>query len=171
MKILFTIIAMVLVYATFAVSAETAKPTIRKDRSNLPITVKSNELSADNKGKIAVFSGKVIAKHGDVTIYSEKLTVNYGDKGGEIEKVVAENEVRIVQENRVGSANHAVYQSREGLITLTGNPKVIQGSDTISGKVITYYIDEDRSVVSGGADSRVEAVIHPPAKKNNAAPR
>jgi len=171
MKNLLKIFVVCLVPVSIAFAAEPSKSGLRKDRSNQPITVKSNDLAADNKGKIAIFTGKVVAKHGDITIYAEKLTVSYGDLKGEVEKVEAEIDVRIVQENRIGTAKHAIYQSREGLIILTGNPKVIQGSDTISGKIITYYIDEDRSVVSGGGDSRVEAVIHPPDKKNNVAPR
>lgn len=37
----------------------------------------------------------------------------------------------------------------------------------ISGKVITYFVNEERSVVTGGGDSRVEAVIHPTDKGKN----
>jgi lipopolysaccharide export system protein LptA len=171
MNNLFKICAVFLVSVSTAFAAEPAKSSLRKDRSNLPITVKSNDLAADNKGKIAVFTGKVVAKHGDITIFAEKLTVSYGDLKGEVEKVEAEIDVRIVQENRIGTAAHATYQSKEGLIVLTGKPKILQGTDSVSGKTITYYLDEDRSVVTGGGDSRVEAVIHPPDKKNNVPPR
>jgi lipopolysaccharide export system protein LptA len=31
----------------------------------------------------------------------------------------------------------------------------------VTGKVIVYYVNEQRSVVTGGATQRVEAVIHP----------
>ena len=59
----------------------------------------------------------------------------------------------------------------KGEITLTGgNPKVMQGTDTVSGKIITYLIDDDRSSVSGGGDSRVEAVINP-KQKNDGRPK
>ncbi len=163
MKNFLKILAVCLVSVSVAFAAEPAKSGLRKDRSNLPITVKSNDLAADNKGKIAIFTGKVVAKHGDITIYAEKLTISYGDLKGEVEKVEAEIDVRIVQENRIGTATHATYQSKEGLIVLTGNPKIIQGTDSVSGKIITYYLDEDRSSVSG----KVEATIHPPDKKNN----
>ena len=64
--------------------------------------------------------------------------------------------------------SQAVYDSRDGRIVLTGSPRVMQGADSISGKIITYYIDEDKSVVSGDGDSRVEAIINPPARKGNA---
>lgn len=163
---------MVLVFmllASVALAAPADKSS-RKDRSGLPITIKSNELTADNKGKTAVFTGKVVAKQGDISIFADKITVNYADKKGDVEKIEASGNVRIVQQNKTGTAAQAVYDSRDGRITLTGNPKVMQGGDSISGKTITYYVDDDKSVVSGGDDpkSRVEAVINPPSRKGNA---
>jgi lipopolysaccharide export system protein LptA len=137
-----------------------------KDRSTLPITVRSNELATNNRDKVAVFTGKVVAKQGDITIFSDRLTVYYGDNQEDIEKIEADGNVRIVQTNRIGLAAHAVYESKEGRITLTGNnPRVSQGADTVTGKIITYYVDEEKSTASGGGDSRVEAVIHPKGKK------
>lgn len=160
----------------FLVSQVLAAPTNKpdyKNRSGLPITIKSNELTADNKGKTAIFVGKVVAKQGDITIYADKVIVNYADKKGDVEKIEASGNVRIVQQNKIGTAATAVYDSRDGRITLTGNPKVMQGTDSISGKVITYYVDDDRSVVTGGDDpkSRVEATINPPTRKGNAGTR
>lgn len=156
----------------FSVSLVLAAPvenSARKDRSNLPITVKSNELTADNKGKTAIFTGKVVAKQGDVTIFSDKLIVNYAESGGEVDKVEAIGNVRIVQTNRTGISSQAVYESRDGRITLTGtpDPKVLQGADSVTGRIITYYVDDDKSFVTGGGDpnARVEAVINPSAKK------
>ncbi len=163
-------VSILLVCLTLSAMNAGAAP-VRGDRSALPITIKSNELSADNKGKIAVFSGKVVARQGDLTIFADTLTVNYGEKKGEVEKIEASGNVRIIQENRTGSAFHAVYDSRVGRIVLTGNPRVSQGGDVISGKSITYFIDEDRSIVSGGEGGRVEATITPPARSPGVPPR
>jgi lipopolysaccharide export system protein LptA len=142
-----------------AASAVHAASEPHRGTSNLPITVKSNDLTADNKGKTAIFTGKVVAKQGDVTIFCDRMTVYYGNTQGDVDKIEADGSVRIVQENRTGLSSHAVYESKLGRITLTGgNPKVMQGADTVTGEIITYYIDDDRSNVTGG---RVEAVIHP----------
>lgn len=111
----------------FPATLVSAAAPVHKDRSSLPITVKSNEMTADNKGKTAIFSGKVVAKQGDITIFSEKLVVNYADKGGEVEKVEAIGNVRIVQLNRTGFSDQAVYDSRTGRIVMTGTPRVVQG--------------------------------------------
>lgn len=158
--------------ASLMLSSAYADTLTRKERSNLPIIIKSNDLSADNKGRTAIFTGKVVSKQGDITIYSDKLTIYYGDKKEDVEKIEADGNVRIVQENRTGVSAHAVYESKLGRITLTGgNPKVMQGTDTVTGKIIVYFVDEDKSVVSGGGDSRVEAVIHPQPRKGNASTR
>lgn len=141
-----------------------------KDRSTLPITVKSNEMNADNKGKTAVFIGKVVAKQGDVTIFSDKLVVSYAEKGGDVEKVEAFGNVRIIQQNRTGFSDQAVYEARIGRIVMTGSPRVVQHGDSVTGKVITYYVDDEKSDVTSDGDpkARVEAVINPPARKSNA---
>lgn len=149
-----------------------ADTSVRRGRSDLPIIIKSNELTADNKGKTAIFSGKVVAKQGEVTIFSDKLIVNYAEKNGDVDRVEAIGNVRIIQLDRTGIASHAVYESRVGRVTLSGspNPKVMRGTDSVSGKIITYYVDDDKSIVTGGGDpsSRVEAVINPPARKAHA---
>ena len=163
----------VFLYCLFSVTEVFAALPVRKDRSKLPITVKSNEMTADNKGKTAIFSGKVVAKQGDITIFSDRLVVSYADKNESVEKIEATGNVRIVQQDRTGFADQAVYESNNGRIVLTGTPRVVQGSDSISGKVITYYVDDERSDVSSGGDpkARVEAVINPPARKNDAGSR
>ena len=173
MKLQLFCMAIICSCCLFPASAFPAATPAHKERSGLPITVKSNEMTADNKGKTAIFSGKVVAKQGDITIFSDKLIVNYSNNNGDVEKVEALGNVRIVQMNRIGFADQAVYDSRNGRIVLTGTPRVVQGGDSISGKVITYYVDDEKSDVSSGGDpkARVEAVINPPARKNDAGSR
>ena len=131
------------------------------ERNSQPIKVKSNELFADNNNKSATFTGKVSARQGDMTIYCDKLVVGYSVKGQDVERVEAFGNVRIVQGSRQAIAGHAIYENKAGKITLDTLPKVYQGENVVSGKVITYFVDEQKSVVTGGTDVRVEAVIHP----------
>lgn len=135
--------------------------TLRKDRSKKPINIKADKLQADNKAKKALFTGRVVSKQDDVTIYSDRLEIFYGEGKDEVEKIIATGNVRIIQTNRVGTGGQAVYESKEGKVTLTINPKVTQDRDSVTGKVIIYYLDEDRSEVQGGENVRVEAVIVP----------
>jgi len=158
--------------AGFAQSVASAGPVnAREQRGSLPISIKSDGMSVDSKDKTAVFSGKVVARQGDITIYSDKLIVNYAANRSDVEKIEAVGSVHIVQDNRVASAQRAIYDNVKGLITLTGSPKVTQGADTITGKVITYHVDEEKSEVVGDSKTRVNVIINPPARKNNAGQR
>ncbi|HLO26540.1 MAG TPA: lipopolysaccharide transport periplasmic protein LptA [Geobacteraceae bacterium] len=137
------------------------------ERNNLPIQIKSTELLTDNAARTATFTGKVSARQGDITIYSDKLVIHYSAGDKDVDKVEAFGNVRIIQENRRGEAEHAVYENKAGKIILDGNPKVVQGEDTITGKVITYFVDEQKSVVTSGPGEPVKAVIHPKDKGKN----
>jgi lipopolysaccharide export system protein LptA len=132
-----------------------------KKRNELPIQIRSNELSAEGNGKIATFIGDVIARQGDVTIYCDRMVVRYGDEDRDVSRVEALGNVRIIQGNRQGHAGKATYDNRTGTITLEDNPRVNQGEDAVTGKVITFHLDDQKSVVTGAADKRVEAIINP----------
>ena len=168
-RAIFAILLFSLLVPSWAVGAGAAgKP--KALRSNEPIQIKSNELQTDNKARTATFIGKVIAKQGDVTIYSDKMVVYNNEQSDELDKVEVFGNVRIVQENRIGTGGHGVYLSKTGKIILDTNPKVYQGDDVVTGKVITYNLDDETSVVTGGPDTRVEAILHPKEKKNAPTP-
>ncbi len=136
-----------------------------ENRSSLPIQIKSNELLADSTRKTATFTGSVVARQGDLTIYADKLVISYAETGQEVRQAELFGKVRIVQADRIAQAGHALYHSGQGTIVLDQSPSVSQGENLITGEKITYYVDEGRSVVTGGGGGRVEAVIQPRGKK------
>lgn len=149
------------------VSGETRTLQARGDE---PIRIKSDELLTDNSRKMATFSGNVVARQGDVTIYADKLVVSYSQESGAISTAEVFGNVRIVQGNRRAQSAHGIYDAKLAKITLDGNPRVFQGDDVISGKLITYYLDEARSEVTSGPGERVDAVIHPRGKTSDVRP-
>lgn len=162
-------VAALCVAASLWAAPAAKSPARGGERSRQPITIKSSHLTADNRGKVAVFTGKVVAKQGDVTIFSDKLTVHYGETQGTVEKIEADGNVRILQQNRVGYGGHAVYENAAGRITLTGKPRVMQDNNTVTGKIISYLIDDERSTVTGDVNEPVITTIHP--RTDNESPR
>lgn len=131
---------------------------------NEPVEVTSERLEADyTAGKIR-FLGKVIAKQGQVTIYSEELVLlmNQGDR--QVRQIEAFRNVRIEKGARIATGQTAIYDRTSEKIVLTGSPRVQQGEDFVEGDEITFFINEDRSTVKSKAGSRVNAVFHPKEK-------
>ena len=133
------------------------------------IHITSNHMEAlDREGKV-IFSGDVKAQKGDLTIYAQKLTVFYGKKKKgkgqkSLKRLVAQGDVRIVQGQKSASSEKAVYEKDREMIVLTGNAKVWQGKNVVTGERITVYLNEDKSIVESGAGKRVKAVVYTSGK-------
>lgn len=139
-----------------------------------PVDITADSLDVDDKRGVFVFRGDVMAKQDNATIYSDQLDVHYTHNTTEesedavdktrsrnIEKIVALGSVRIVQEGRTATGERAEYVYADGSVILTGSPTVVQGDNTIAGKKITVYLNDQRSIVEGGARERVQATFVP----------
>ncbi len=132
-------------------------------RSDQPLRVTSQVLEADNKNMVILFKGNVLAKQGDLTIQADVARVQYEKKDGgtEIREIVASGNVKIYEGDRLATGNKAVLNNREQKIVLTEQPKVWQGKDMVSGEKITVFLNEEKSIVEGGPDRRVEVILYP----------
>lgn len=138
----------------------TAEPPAPAKRSE-PIDITSDRLEADDATKQIRFLGQVVARQADVTLYAREMRVFLQPQGQEIERIEALGEVRIVQGEKVATADKGVLENREGKIILTGAPKVHQGKDFVTGDEITLYLHEEKSAVRSLGESRVRATFHP----------
>jgi lipopolysaccharide export system protein LptA len=166
MRILTVVFSLTLILASLSL-AETKLPFSRNEE---PIKILSDKLHTDSSRKVATFTGNVAARQGDLTIFADRLVISYSEESGDISRAEVFGNVRIVQGERRAQADHGVYDAKNSRIELDGNPKVFQGSDTISGRNITYYLDQEKSEVTSGIDSRVEAVIYPKGKRSDGKP-
>jgi lipopolysaccharide export system protein LptA len=79
--------------------------------------------------------------------------------GQEIDRVEAEGAVKIQQGERMAVADKALYLAKAlpRRLVLTGEARVWQGTNSITGYQITYYLDENRSLVDSQGSRRVRA--------------
>jgi lipopolysaccharide export system protein LptA len=126
-----------------------------------PIEIVADRLSADSARNSVIFEGNVTARQGDVTLSADRLQAEYSPGTRTIEKIVAEGNVRVTQENREARAAHGVFYNMEQRIVLSGGAEMIQGEDSLKGETVTIFLRENRSQVAGGEGGRVRAVIHP----------
>lgn len=157
-------LAMVLLIVAAAAPAASAQErrTVRPEElGSRPIEITADRLAADSERNSVTFEGNVVAKQGDVTLYSDRLFAEYSRAAGAVEKIVADGKVRVVQEGREARAPHAVFYNLEQRIVLSGGVDLMQGANNLTGETVTIYLRENRSVATGGEGGRVRAVIHP----------
>jgi lipopolysaccharide export system protein LptA len=73
-----------------------------------------------------------------------------------VSRIEATGHVKIEKENGNATCQKAVYFSDDEKIILTGDPVAWEKGTRVSGKQITMYLAEDRSVVEGGSHVRIE---------------
>ncbi len=138
-----------------------------------PINIEANRMVSQENSNSVVFMGKVVAKQGGMTIRTDEMTVHYSDSAGgdkaagQLEKLVCVKNVQIVQDDWLGTGDRLDYFAKQRKAVLSGNAKAWNGPNMVSGKTITYYLDEKRSVVEQDSSQkgRVRAVIRPGASQ------
>jgi len=129
--------------------------------SKQPIEITSQQLEVLQQQRQSIFSGDVVAKQGDMTLYSQQLTVFLQPDIDQFERLEATGSIRVVQLDRIATATKATYYQVGERLVLSGNANVVQGSNQISGEEITLYLQENRSVIKSSENGRVKAIIIP----------
>lgn len=136
-------------------------------KQRVPTTITSNRMEYDATAQTVLFLGDVHVKRPDFELWSEKMTVyldNSGKKeteasqniggmeGGEIDRIVAEKNVRLKSENNTGTCDKATYYAKEDKFVMEGRPVLRDNKQSmVSGKSIIHYLSANRSQVVGGA--------------------
>ncbi|WP_273524783.1 lipopolysaccharide transport periplasmic protein LptA [Mailhella massiliensis] len=168
-----------LLIVAFCATCAAAAPMPGGD-SNLPVDVTADTMVYNADKNTVVFQGKVEAVRGEFKMWSELLTLYLTSKndtgkeknsaapameGSDLDRIVAEKNVRFQNGTQTGSAQKATYYSAKSLLVLEGNPVLHDGDNSIKGNVIRYYVNENRSVVEGSPRQRVHAVFSSNDKK------
>jgi lipopolysaccharide export system protein LptA len=149
-------------------------PGICKDEA--PINIEADRMISQEEKNSVVFSGNVDASQGKVTIRTDEMTIYYEpndpkkseNQSRKVEKMICIGNVEVTQEDWLGTGERMDYFADERKVILHGDAKAWQGKNMVSGKTITYYLDEKRSVVDRATategskkPTRVRATIVP----------
>jgi lipopolysaccharide export system protein LptA len=139
-------------------------------RSDKPINITADRMDAFQKENRVIFEGNVVVQQEETFLYAKKIIADMAPQkeGGGIKKVVALENVRITQNDRVATCDRAEFDNVTRTIELHGNPKIWQGKDWIDGQKVTVQLDQEKMTVVGTPDKRVSAVLHPkPQRKED----
>jgi len=137
-----------------------AKEAKLVDKSQ-PIDISSDKVEAFWKENLIIFRGNVIARQKDMVIYADSIEALIIEDGKGIERVTAGGNVKIQQGLRVANCEKAIFYNLDQKVILTGDPKVSEGDNMVSGDEIIFDIDQNRVEVKGGTSGRGKAKIQP----------
>jgi lipopolysaccharide export system protein LptA len=152
-----------------------------------PVRIDADKLELDYKGSVVTYKGNVEVVQGDVTVNSDRLAIRYdpsavkakpdkpgaspapspspggaqGPDANKIKEIVAEGNVRIKQGTRLAEGRRAVFDQAKQTVVLSDNAVLHDGPNQVAGERVIVYLQEERSVVESGSNTRVKAVLYP----------
>ena len=165
-----------------AAAADTLLDLGDMGHSKEPVTITAGRLEYDYKANVVVYRWEVEAVQGAAKLRSDTLTVRLvrepststpapapsdaapsaGVGGGsKVQEIIAVGNVRIDQGTRWATGGRGVFDQTLRTFVLTESPVLHDGPNEVAGDRVTVFLDENRSVVDGGASKRVKAVLHP----------
>lgn len=133
-----------------ALAADQAKGGEEKgEQIKGPIVITAQTLSADNKAHTALFEGSVVARTGEMTLYADRMLVYYAEQTGNVTKIDADGNVKLIKKDLVVTSKTAFYFAEEEKAIFTGEPKAVEKGNVVTGTKMTYLMKEDRSFVEG----------------------
>ena len=127
--------------------------------SGQPIDITSDKVESYTKDNLIIFKGNVTARQKDIVIYADSIEAVIVEDGRGIEKVVANGNVKVQQGLRVANCKKAVFYNFDKKVILTGDPKLWEGDNMVSGEMIVFDIEQNRVDVKGGPGGRGKARI------------
>ncbi|MCF6290702.1 MAG: lipopolysaccharide transport periplasmic protein LptA [Desulfobacterales bacterium] len=143
-----------------------------KAHGRTPLLIEADRMESRQQDDLVLFTGRVEARQGDITITAREMTVSYlpqnVDKPGtdmtqRIRKLTARGNVTITKGKLTASGDTMEFFAREQKVVLFGNAKAWQDKNMVTGDRITLLLDQGTSVVerSGTGTGRVKAYIYP----------
>jgi lipopolysaccharide export system protein LptA len=133
--------------------------------SRAPIDISSDTVEGDQKQNTVTFKGNVIAKQENTTIYANALVITYDSKNNRVREIVASGNVKVVNQDRRATGQRVIFNQDENKVVLEGDAVIREGENVVRGERVTYYINEERSVVESAKGGRVTTTIVPPKKE------
>jgi lipopolysaccharide export system protein LptA len=131
-------------------------PADKSQANTLPITITSQDANYNSQTNTAKFLRNVKVNRDDAELSAQDLEVFLEKELNKIEKIVASDNVKIVQKDKEISADMGTFYEKDKKIVLTGNPVSRQGENVLSGRKIVYYLDSETVEVK-----KARTILHP----------
>jgi lipopolysaccharide export system protein LptA len=119
--------------------------------SNAPVDVGADRIEVQDRADRAIFSGNVVARQGNLTLNSARLTVIYANgQGIQIKRLEASGGVTLHTPSETARSQFAIYDLDRRLVTMLGGVNLDQGANHVQGGRLVLDLDTHRAVMDGG---------------------
>lgn len=133
-----------------------------REAADQPLTIAANRMERYGKENLVIFTGNVVARQNNSVQYADRMEVYLDERGDRVLRTTSTGSVRIVTRDcRTATARRAEYHDLEQRVILSGDARVWQDDNVVTGDTITIYLSQDRSIVEGGSQERAKAVFYP----------
>jgi lipopolysaccharide export system protein LptA len=126
--------------------------------TSAPIDVDAARIEIQDAANQAVFSGDVVIRQGQLTLYADSVKVLYTRKSGdpEMQRLDARGNVRLVSPTERATANTGIYDVDGRIITMTGNVVLDRGGSVLKGERLVLNLATGQSSFDarGGASAK-----------------
>jgi len=126
------------------------------------LNIDSQKMHMDPQKNEVIFSGDVHLVRDDFDLLCDELTVFY--VGHALQRALAKGHVRIVQGEKRGKADSAVFEKRKNTIRLMGHASIEDADGVIRGHEIIHNITSKETRVLQKKGERVHLHINADAK-------
>jgi lipopolysaccharide transport protein LptA/LPS export ABC transporter protein LptC len=125
-----------------------------------PVQARAREMSYDEATQQVVYKGDVTLTQQEVVSRSPAATMTLSPDGASLIGVVAGEPVEVRQGERVASGTRLTYNPASQSMLLVGERVVLKDEGReVHGKSLTFHIGDDRILVDGLEQGRVETVL------------
>ena len=134
--------------------------TITSNRLKAVLLPEENKSAADDPAKKSRGQAEKT-----VSPVENKTTPDDPAAAQRIDYIEFEGDVKVTQQDRLATANKAIFYQKDQKILLHGRPVVTKGQDRIEGDLITIFVKEGRQIVEGASGEPVKAILFPENKE------
>jgi lipopolysaccharide export system protein LptA len=135
--------------------------------ANQYVKLLADKATYSERTGVTSYSGNVIITQGTLKLTADNITVNLSPQRSIASAIAtgrpATMQQIVTQEKGLakGQANQIDYNAVSGIITLTGNAKLVQNGASFAGNVIRYSLKAGDVEATAGGSQRVELVLPP----------
>ena len=124
------------------------------------IKISSEKLNVYRNENISVFSGNVYAEDSKIKLWSDEISIFYDEANKSINKITAENNVKIIVNGMTAYGNFSEYQVDYEELFLEGDVVVIERDNKIQSDQLILDLVNSTSIMTAKSNSRVTAQIN-----------